>query len=305
MVSLKSLLSFLLYSIALVLLVVLRVFGPFYLTFFVWTDFFYKALEAIIVFTVAVMLSNLIVSRIKNVNVRRVANQILFTVSVILALFVFFDVIVSVGLTFGLVGFALTLVFQAPILSFSAWVYITVSKIYSHGDRIRVADFKGDVIDIDLFGTKILEVGGEYVGSDVPSGRVVYFPNSLVLSSAVFNYTKNFSYVWTELPFTVAYESDLQFAKRLITKVVDHYLDKELESIKSSFDKSRDKLAIEKKFHHLTIETRPTSTWVEMRVIFAVDPRRMPEATSEVAERVLAEFKKHPDKIKFPAGRAR
>ena len=54
----------------------------------------------------------------------------------------------------------------------------------------------------------------------MPSGRLIRFPNSMVLQSAVFNYSwPEFPYIWNEIPFHVAYESDLEFVEKTLKKV--------------------------------------------------------------------------------------
>jgi small-conductance mechanosensitive channel len=295
----------LVYIILLVGLVVLHFLGPLYLWFIDWNGIFGRLVDASIVFTFAVIISNRIVGRVHDFKVRKTINNILLLASIVIGVSVMFDFIVSIGVTFGLIGFALTLVFQSPILSFAAWIYIMISKIYQVDDRIRINDLKGDVIDIDPFRTKILEVGGEYLSSDTKSGRIVYFPNSLVLTTPVHNYTKLFRYIWAELQFTLTYDSDMQLAKRLVGRVIRDHLKDSIESISAEFRKGMDKLSFKRQLNEMIITVVPVNSWVELRVSFVVDPRTMSISKSAVVEKVLQEFKKHPNKIRFPKGRSR
>jgi len=60
---------------------------------------------------------------------------------------------------------------------------------YRVGDRIKIGDATGDVIDVSYLDTTLWEFGGEYLSSDHPSGRLIKFPNSNVLNEAVYNYS--------------------------------------------------------------------------------------------------------------------
>ena len=60
--------------------------------------------------------------------------------------------------------------------------------------------------------TTLWEFGGEFLSTDHPSGRMIKFPNSLVLNSVVYNYSwPLFPYIWNEITVQIAYESDLDF----------------------------------------------------------------------------------------------
>jgi hypothetical protein len=96
-----------------------------------------------------------------------------------------YTAVVSFGLISLILGFAL----QRPITSFIGWVYILVREPYRIGDRIKIGDATGDVIDLGYFDTTLWEFGGEYLSTDHPSGRVIKFPNSSVWDTPVYNYS--------------------------------------------------------------------------------------------------------------------
>jgi len=96
-----------------------------------------------------------------------------------------------VGLLFslGIVGFAVTFSIQQPLFSLVGWLYIMVKRPYEVGDRVAIEGSKGDVVEVDFFVTTLWEINGELVSSNQPSGRVITLPNSVVLSSHVYNYS--------------------------------------------------------------------------------------------------------------------
>ncbi|MEK7257759.1 MAG: mechanosensitive ion channel domain-containing protein, partial [Bacteroidota bacterium] len=109
-----------------------------------------------------------------------------------------YTAIVSLGLISLILGFAL----QTPITSFIGWINILTRAPYHVGDRIQIDTFRGDVVEINYLDTTIWECGGDHLTNDVPSGRLIRFPNSMVLEYAIFNYSwQKFPYIWNEIPF--------------------------------------------------------------------------------------------------------
>ncbi len=111
--------------------------------------------------------------------VMRLVGGLLIAFLVVTILFQnWYTAVVSFGLISLILGFAL----QTPIKSFIGWVYILVREPYRVGDRIKIGNATGDVIDVSYLDTTLWEFGGEYLSTDHPSGRVIKFPNSNVLS---------------------------------------------------------------------------------------------------------------------------
>ena len=73
---------------------------------------------------------------------------------------------------------------QTPMKSFIGWIFILVRQPYRVGDRIKIEDATGDVIDVGYLDTTLWEFGGQYVSGDHPSGRIIRFPNEKVLDSS-------------------------------------------------------------------------------------------------------------------------
>jgi small-conductance mechanosensitive channel len=119
--------------------------------------------------------------------------------------------------SFGLIGFGITFALQKPILNFVGWVTIILKHVYSEGDRIKVGEIRGDVKEIQVMNTVL---DGLLERSDRSSGKIVTFPNELVLTSEVQNYTKNYNYLVEEISITITYESDYHKARKLLREII-------------------------------------------------------------------------------------
>jgi small-conductance mechanosensitive channel len=263
------------------------------------------ALHAIASALVLPRLSN----RVTRYNVRRVLNLVTFLLIVFSAISVLFvgwyGAAVSVGLLSLVLGFAL----QAPITSFFAWIYILVRSPYRVGDRIKIGNAAGDVIDVTYLDTTLWEIGGDFLSGDHPSGRIIRFPNSTVFNTPVYNYSwPLFPYIWNEITVQVAYQSDLEFVASVMTETVEAEIGPRMaERIKVYRD-----LLAETPVDRLDVAEKPTVvfridpiTWVDATVRYLVAPRNAGRRKTALTRRIIERLNAAPDRVLFPAANAR
>ena len=219
------------------------------------------------------------------------------------AIFVnWYTAVVSFGLISLILGFAL----QTPITSFIGWIYILVRKPYRVGDRIMIGNAKGDVIDVSYLDTTLWEFGGQYLSSDHPSGRIIKFPNSEVLKTPVYNYSwPLFPYIWNEIKFQIAYDSDLEFVAKAMSEVAEQELgQKMMERVKVYRE-----LLSETPVDQLEVQERPVilfrvseSTWLEAIVRYIVDPKKAGRTKTALIQKLLKRLNAEPERVRFPRG---
>ena len=198
---------------------------------------------------------------------------------------------------------------QTPMKSFIAWIYILVRQPFRVGDRIKIDDATGDVIDVGYLDTTLWEFGGQYLSTDHPSGRIIKFPNEKVLDSIVYNYSwPLFPYIWNEVKFHVAYQSDLEFVARTMQKITEEELGEEMMKRVEVF---RDLLA-RTPVDELEVHERPRvifrvseNTWLEAIVRYLVPPREAGRIKTRLIKKLLNALNAAPEKVMFPRGDAR
>jgi small-conductance mechanosensitive channel len=195
---------------------------------------------------------------------------------------------------------------QTPMKSFIAWIYILVRQPFRVGDRIKIGDATGDVIDVGYLDTTLWEFGGQYISGDHPSGRLIKFPNEKVLDEIVYNYSwPLFPYIWNEVKFQVAYNADLEFIAKTMQKVTEEELGREMIERVETF---RDLLArtpvdeLEVHEHPRVIFRVAENTWLEAIVRYLVAPREAGRVKTRLIKKLLAALNAAPDKVMFPAG---
>jgi small-conductance mechanosensitive channel len=195
---------------------------------------------------------------------------------------------------------------QTPMKSFVAWIYILVRQPYRVGDRIKIENATGDVIDVGYLDTTLWEFGGQYLSTDHPSGRIIKFPNEKVLDSIVWNYSwPLFPYIWNEIKFQIAYQSDLQFVAQTMERIVQEEIGDEMAERVNVF---RGLLAktpvdeVEVKAHPRVFFRVDEVTWVDAIVRYLVAPREAGAVKNRLIPKLLAALNAAPDKVMFPAG---
>jgi small-conductance mechanosensitive channel len=242
-------------------------------------------------------------------NLKRVSRLIVWLVTAFFILTILFQnwytAVVSLGLLSLILGFAL----QTPITSFIGWIYILVREPYRVGDRIQIGAAHGDVIDVGYLDTTLWEFGGDYLSTDHPTGRVIKFPNSNVLNTPVYNYTwPLFPYVWNEIKFQVAYDSDLEFVSATMREVAEQEVG---EAMMKQVRVFRELLA-QTPVNQLEVQERPVvifrvsdNTWLEAIVRYLVHPKEAGRVKTRLIEDLLTRLNAAPDRVLFPRGNSR
>lgn len=157
--------------------------------------------------------------RVKDIKTRHlVRKNVIYIVTIILIIVTFFiwiQNINSITIFLGVAGAGLALALQEVILCVAGWLLILIRHPYETGDRIEINGIKGDVIDIRLFQTSLLEIGN-WVDADQSTGRIVNFPNSFVYKYANYNYSRGFEFIWHEIPILLTFESDWKRGKEIM-----------------------------------------------------------------------------------------
>ena len=134
---------------------------------------------------------------------------------VVLLTVVFSDKLGGLTTALGLAGAGVAFALQAVISSIAGWIAISAGGYYHTGDRVKVGGITGDVIDISILRTTVMELG-EWVDGDLYNGRIVRVANSNVFTGPVYNYSADFPFVWDELKVPVRYGSDLALAEKIV-----------------------------------------------------------------------------------------
>ncbi|WP_442795995.1 mechanosensitive ion channel family protein [Pelobium manganitolerans] len=237
-------------------------------------------------------------------NFERIANLFAGLLVMAIVLSVLFANWYTAMVSFGIVSLILGFALQNPITSFFGWIYILIRRPYEVGDRIRIGDVYGDVINVSYFDTTLWEVRGDYLSSDHPSGRIIRFVNSKVFDEYVYNYSwPLFPFIWNELNFYIAFESDFKFTSETIKRVAQQEIGEAMIRRVKRFKKILDDTPVDEfdvnEYPSVTLRA-DGNTWVQVVVRYLVEPKKSSRVKRQLFDVIMEELKKHPDKVLFP-----
>lgn len=155
-------------------------------------------------------------------------------VLVLVGLGLFSSALARLGTILALVLAGLAVALQDVLKSVVAWLYISSRSGVRVGDRVEVNGVTGDVIDVGVLKTSLLEVGNLVYGLQ-PTGRVVTVPNYSLLSSNVFSDTVTNPYIWQEIRVVVTFESDWQRADAMLRRIAEAHHAEIAEELERGF----------------------------------------------------------------------
>jgi small-conductance mechanosensitive channel len=203
----------------------------------------------------------------------RVRKFIVFAGYGVVMLFVtilFEDRLGRVSIALGVAGAGVVVALQDVIASFAGWFAIGLSNLYAVGHRIQVGETKGDVIDISIMRTTVMETGS-WVSRDLYSGRVVRIPNSYVLKGPVFNYSQGFRFVWDEIKVPLTAGSDQHLAREILLRVAKETVAGYLTEAENSWKKVADNYRLENPSLEPTVSLVVNTGSLEFTLSYIVD----------------------------------
>ena len=132
---------------------------------------------------------------------------------------VFSDRLAGLTVAFGVAGAGIAFALQEVIASVAGWFAASFGGFYSPGDRVQLGGIKGDVIDVGVLRTTLMEVG-EWVNGDLYNGRIVRIANSFIFKEPVYNYSADFPFLWDEITLPVRYGSNWEYTRTVLERVV-------------------------------------------------------------------------------------
>jgi small-conductance mechanosensitive channel len=128
-------------------------------------------------------------------------------VTLLLVLLVVFGAPNQMPTILGLATAGLTVVFQDYILAFCGWFVLMGKTGIRVGDWVEINGVGGEVAEIGLFRTTLLETGN-WTDKGHPTGRRVRFINKFAISGQYFNFSTIGQWMWDEIQVSIPQGED-------------------------------------------------------------------------------------------------
>ncbi len=195
----------------------------------------------------------------------------------------------NLTMAMGILGAGIAFASQEVIGSFAGYLDIISGNIYRIGDRVRVGDVVGDVIDISILRTTVMEVG-EWVKADQYTGRVVTIANRAVFAVPVYNFTQHWGYLWDEVTATVTYESDWQQAAEIMLEHGQTYTEALQAEAEARLDKMADRFPLQHAKVEPAIYLAMSDSWIEITLRYIVDAQERRKVKGQLHRDFLQRF---------------
>lgn len=230
-------------------------------------------------------------NRIEDADTRYRARKAVVFIGILAAMVV---VLVSWGgslsnltLALGAAGAGIAFALQEVIASFAGWLALMMGGFYRVGDRVQLGGIKGDVIDVSILRTTLMEIGG-WVDGDLYNGRIVRIANSFVFKEPVFNYSASFPFVWDEILIPIRFGSDRVQVRKIIEQIAQEELGDYAQGAQRTWDALVREYRVEQARIQPMVTLRVTDNWLEYTLRYVVDFKRRRATKDILFERLMS-----------------
>ncbi len=226
--------------------------------------------------------------------VSKMAGYITYVIAIILTLGVWVEQAQSLLFAVGVIGAGIAIALQKPITNLVGFLILLAKRPYEPGDRVEIDGEAGDVIDVEMFYTKMMEIG-KWAQYDQFTGRIKIIPNSFVLEKVINNYSRDFGFIWEELMIPITYGSNMKKARKIMIAAAEKTTKDFVEKSKRQLRRMTYKYLFEPRDVNPALYVVPTDNWLELHLRFIVDAKHRRKYVNPVFESIVNEFAKHSD----------
>ena len=262
-------------------------------------ELFKKAMRTFLVivagYLLILLLTTIVNKRVHNIRAKHIVRKsiiyLITTLAALLVISLWIQYMRSVVVFMGVIGAGVALALQEAVLCIAGWFLIVARHPFRAGDRIELGGVKGDVIDIRIFQTSLLEIGN-LVEADQSTGRIVNVPNSAIFKKESYNYNQGFEFVWNEVKVLVTFQSDWKRAEEIMLEHGMHIASGKEDVVKQKIDYMTRRYMI--KYGKLTpiVYVDVKDSGVQLTLRYLSGARNVRSAQDALWRNLLDDFKK-------------
>ncbi len=224
--------------------------------------------------------------------IRKVTTYIVTILTAFLLIGIWIQRLGDLSVAVGILAAGLAFALQEVIGSIAGWITIISGKPFTIGDRVETGGIRGDVVDIGMLRTTLMEIG-KWLNGDHNTGRIVTVSNAFLFKEPLYNYSVHLNFVWDEITVPITYESNWKRAVEIMANaVLEHSAYNELlPKAEKQRREVRRKLAVKMTPLEPRTYVKLTDNWIELGLVYPVDTDLRRSFRSEISQQVLTEFK--------------
>lgn len=221
-----------------------------------------------------------------------------YFLSILLLTIVYSDKLSGLTVALGVAGAGIAFALQEVIVSFAGWIAIMFGGFYKTGDRVQLGGIKGDVMDIGVLRTTIMETG-QWVDGDLYNGRIVFIANSFVFKEPVFNYSGDFPFLWDEIKLPIQFGSNYDLASEIFVQVGKEVAGDLSQKSLEEWNVLQNKYRLEDAQTDPMVSLIATDNWVEFTLRYIVDYKKRRITKTKLFTQILKKVDATAGQVKF------
>ena len=205
-----------------------------------------------------------------NYRIRKFINFFGFILIIIAISIIYSNLLGGLTVALGVTGAGIAFALQEVIASIAGWVALVFGKFYKVGDRVLLGGIKGDVIDIGIFRTTLMECG-DWIKGNLYNGRVVRIANSFVFKEPVYNYSADFPFLWDEIVLPIRYGSDVEFTKNTFMEIAERLVGEYAKNSVVAWKELVNKYMLENAKVEPMVTIEATENWINFTIRYIVN----------------------------------
>ena len=159
---------------------------------------------------------------------------------------------------------------------------------------------RGDVISLGFIQTTIMEMGeprsvqgedpGMWVEARQYTGRIVTVTDDKIFENPVYNYSRDFPYIWEELRIGVPYEADRNRAEQIILESARRHSKRTAEMSEDGLKEMERRYALRRSDLEPRVFWRLTDNWLELSVRFITEDHGIRYVKDAMSRDILKAF---------------
>jgi small-conductance mechanosensitive channel len=209
-----------------------------------------------------------------------------------LILLVFFGAPNQLSTIIGLATAGLTVVLKDFIVSFFGWFALMGKNGIRVGDWVEINGVSGEVIEIGLLKTVLLELGN-WTDTGHPTGRRVAFSNSFALDRHYFNFSTAGQWLWDELKVTLPATGDPYLTAQEIRTLVEKETDADSKQAAQDWERVTNQYGARSFSPRPAVNLRPSGSGLEVTVRYITRAPQRDEVKSKLFQMIVDLMHKH------------
>ena len=230
--------------------------------------------------------------------VRKMAAYAVWGLAGLLIIFIWAEFGRRLGFVVGAFSAGVAFALQNVLGSFAAWLAILAGRVFRVGDRVMMGGVKGDVIDLSPLRTTVMEIGSPGAGEDSDvwvrarqyTGRIVTVSNKAFFDEPIYNYSKDFEYVWEEIVVPVSYTTHWEKGRDILLEKVEEATRSFREESAGALAEMSQRYLLQRSEVEPRVFVRLTDNWIELAARFVLPTRSARQIKSAISESVLKGF---------------